>query len=269
MIFFTGAMSHPGHGTENLGAKTGVSRLGYQGPLWTDGPRSVIDKSELPKGAPSMNKPRLFQFWDQDPPPDEVVHLLETWEQDPDFIYQRFNTASAHAYIHAHLGGQASTAFGKCAVPAMQADLFRYAALLIEGGLYLDADTSRKGSFGPRLASTDRGLLMHRNGGFANSVIFVRLPCDPMIAKTLDIALTNIRTQSSNNVWEVTGPGIMRNLHKGTDTNALFNGFDVVPQYDLRTVVGFHRDLTYKSSKADWRYNLHFPELNLSIYHKE
>ena len=65
-----------------------------------------------------MIKPRLFQFWDQDPPPDEVVHLLETWEQDPDFSYQRFNRASAHAYIHAHLGGQASAAFGKCAVPA-------------------------------------------------------------------------------------------------------------------------------------------------------
>lgn len=196
----------------------------------------------------------LFQFWNTDTPPAEVATLMESWAADADFTYRRVTTETAAAYIAEHIGERALTAFRQCAIPAMQADFFRYCALWAEGGVYVDADTENGGGLSELIAPTDRGLLMNRQDRIANDFLFVRAPHDPLFRYCVDQAIENVENRVSNNVWKVTGPGIMTALHKSDP--AQFDGFTLRPASEIREVVIFRHKLDYKDSAEDWRKNL-------------
>src|SRR5687767_14781210 len=82
----------------------------------------------------------LFQYWDTGAPPPEVERLIETWRSDDAYLHRFYDERSAEEYIARHAGPRALEAFRLCAFGAMQADLFRYVALLAEGGIWMDAD---------------------------------------------------------------------------------------------------------------------------------
>lgn len=86
-------------------------------------------------------KLKLFQFWNREHAPDEVELLMESWAKDPEFDYHRFNKETADVFIEANFDRRTIEAYRKCGVPAMQADFFRYCALYVHGGAYVDADT--------------------------------------------------------------------------------------------------------------------------------
>ena len=211
----------------------------------------------------------LFQFWHDETPPEEVAVLLEAWERDPGFRHRRFDTETADAYIARHLGERARAAFRRCAVPAMQADLFRYCALFIEGGVYLDADSENRGGLAKVIAEVAKGLLASRRNGpqvkIINGFLFVRSPGDPLFERTIGIAIENIERRVSNNVWEVTGPGIMTGLYRDAATRSLFDGFDIRPNNRLGEAYAF-LTLPYKGTLDDWRVSVYFPDGGFTIF---
>lgn len=198
----------------------------------------------------------LFQFWDKIDPPAEVLDLMNSWAAEANFAYRRFDAASADSYIGANFGRRAQAAYRACAVPAMQADFFRYCALLNEGGVYLDADTNNGGGLGAFILGAERGMLMNRQTRIANDFLFVRRAGDPLFEKVLHQAIENIEKRISNNVWIVTGPGIMTAMHEDPTRRPWFDGFDIRPVQEVKTVVLFRNDLEYKKSADDWRSNL-------------
>lgn len=211
-----------------------------------------------------MRRP-LFQFWDEPAPPAEVAGLMAGWSGEPGFDYRRFDSASARALIAAHFGADTLAAYDRCAVPAMQADLFRYCALLVHGGLYMDADQERLGPLADWLAAHagPRGLLMQNGDNIANGVVYVCRPGDPLLAATLRVAEANIAAARSRCVWEVTGPGVMTLLAFLPEHRQLFEGFALMPRAAMRGVVGFPGGLAYKSGPKDWRRFMHAPDLSI------
>ncbi|WP_075223240.1 glycosyltransferase [Acuticoccus yangtzensis] len=203
-----------------------------------------------------MTACNLFQFWNTAVPPEEVATLMAGWQADPGFTYRRFTTETADAYIAEHLGVRAVAAFRRCAVPAMQADFFRYCALFMEGGVYVDADCENGGGLPAYIAKAGRGLLMMRQVRVANDFLFVRAARDPLFAKVIEQAIENIEKRVSNNVWAVTGPGIMTAFHRAAATRSWFDGFEMRPVQEVREIVHFRQKLEYKSSAEDWRSNL-------------
>lgn len=197
--------------------------------------------------------PNLFQFWDKPEPPEEVAVLMESWAADPDFTYRRFNAETADAYIAAHIGDRAAAAYRSCAVPAMQADFFRYCALYHEGGVWVDADSKNSGKLAAFIADAGRGMLMNREQRIANDFLFVRAPGDPLFEKVVAQAIENIENRTSQNVWMVTGPGIMTHMHLDPLRKPWFNGFEIRPAREVREIVVFCNDLAYKTSEDDWR----------------
>lgn len=197
----------------------------------------------------------LVQFWDTGLPPDEVVSLMTSWALDTSFAYEAFDATSAEALISTNLDAATLTAFRQCAVPAMQADLFRYCALLIRGGLYIDADAKNAGTLPDMLSrlASPRGALMTRHDRIANDFIFIQNPGDPLLARTVEIAVDNIGRRISNNVWAVTGPGIFTALYADAETRLLFDGLSILPVTEVRRHVLFRWDLEYKKGAADWR----------------
>ena len=196
---------------------------------------------------------RLVQYWHSATPPEEVAALIESWRRDPQLEHALFDREAAADFILHRYGARHRAAFDRCAVPAMQADFFRYCHLHAVGGAYVDADTENGGGLPALVGNASVGMLMRRHGNVANDFLFVREPGHPLFAEVIARAVENIEAARSNNVWEVTGPGIMTGLYNRSEAADLFAPFTFVPVEEVRRVVMFRWDLAYKSGQEDWR----------------
>ncbi len=196
---------------------------------------------------------KLVQFWDTPHPPAEVSALIESWRRDTDFEHRLFDAPAAATFILEHYGERHLAAFRRCAIPAMQADFFRYCHLHMCGGVYIDADTDNGGGLAAMIADAPTGVLMRRRGNIANDFMFVREPGNPLFADVIARVVANVEAARSNNVWEVTGPGIMTALHNGGEAVDLFAPFTIMPVEEVRRTVLFKWELAYKSGDNDWR----------------
>ena len=199
------------------------------------------------------NMINLFQFWNTPTAPKEVEDLLASWEADPAFNYRRFNTETAEQFIEKHFDDRTLKAFRKCKVPAMQADFFRYCALFVHGGVYVDADTKNSGRLPELLHGRKHGLLMTRETRVANDFLYVCDPHTDLYRMVIERAIENVEGEISNNVWMVTGPGIMTGFFHEPDEQYLLQPYDKEPARIVREYVLFQHDLKYKKSDDDWR----------------
>lgn len=84
-----------------------------------------------------------MQFWnDLTKLPEDVRECITTWSRwtTSGFAHRVFDTESATQFIGHSFGPNHARAFTRCYHPAMQADYFRLCYLLVEGGMYVDAD---------------------------------------------------------------------------------------------------------------------------------
>ncbi|MEM5518906.1 glycosyltransferase [Henriciella sp. AS95] len=181
---------------------------------------------------------------------------MSTWANESAFEYARFNSESAAEFIETHFDSRTLAAYRKCAIPAMQADFFRYCALWVHGGVYVDADTGNSGKLPELISGRKIGLLMTRQTRIANDFLFVRQPHAELYEKSVEQAVENVENEISNNVWMVTGPGIMTHMHEDPERSSIFEGYDMEPASLVRQYVLFRNDLEYKSGDQDWRKNL-------------
>ena len=198
-------------------------------------------------------KINIIQFWDKKALPEEINTLINSWREDINFSHSLYNRASASEFIRANFGKDAEDVFNICGIPAMQADFFRYCALFVFGGCYLDADTERLGRLSDLIDGRIGGLLMRRKENIANDFMFVSAPSSCLLEYCIEAATSNIKNRISNNVWEVTGPGIMTAAYQGLNREKLFYGFEFMPVQKVRLIVGFRHNLEYKKSMVDWR----------------
>jgi mannosyltransferase OCH1-like enzyme len=122
-----------------------------------------------------------------------------------------FDESAAAGLISERFTGRELAAFQSCALPAMQADYFRYCAVLALGGIYSDVDFSCARPLdwlldGPqlgRLFLTARASRLLMNGFFAFS-----RPGNPFLRLTLEVATKLIELRTDRKVGMVTGPGM-------------------------------------------------------------
>lgn len=201
---------------------------------------------------------KIFQYWNTKEVPKEVAKVMKSWKNHPNYRLQLYDFNRAKRFIKNNFSSKIFAAFKQCKLPAMQADFFRYCALYHFGGLYVDADIGlRDGKFESLkklLQSCENGLIMTREKAIANDVIFVRHAKSPLIKNVLDIAVSNIENRSSNNVWQVTGPGIMTKLYHNRvkDKFKLFEVFEIKSFKIIREIVNFKWDLKYKNGEGHW-----------------
>ena len=206
--------------------------------------------------SPTKDNPiKLFQFWDNPEPPNEVLKVMRTWKNHKGIRVHLFDEKKARQFIKRKLGEKVVKAFNTCAIPAMKADFFRYCALYVQGGIYVDADISLRKEmikeFRELLADCNDGIIMTREKAVANDFIFIKEANHPLIKKTLDKAIQNINDKKSNNVWEVTGPGIMTEFFIKANKE-LFDNFRMTSFKEIREIVEFKWKMSYKKGDGHW-----------------
>lgn len=144
--------------------------------------------------------------------------------------YRCFDRPAAALFIRENFGQRRQAAFDSCAVPAMQADYFRYCAILSAGGFYSDADTQCLASLEPLLPAGADAILFYmepfvpagvnealfRNAKLIqvmNGIFGFRRAGHPLMEALVEIATVNIERRISNSVWLTTGPAIVSALY--------------------------------------------------------
>jgi hypothetical protein len=229
----------------------------------------------------------IIQYWHADTPPDYIVELFETFvEHNPQQSHLVFSESAAERLIAERFGEREVTAFRMCAIPAMQADYFRYCAVLALGGIYSDADFRCAADI-RRLIPTGRYGRLFRGpkGNVMNGIFAFGAPGHPFLELALEIATVNIERRISDDVFFTTGPPIFTALaalyghgsfdallshlseseHRplvaaycdaigdyGRVTHA-FEGISIVPVSQWREFILPVERLPYQRSKTHWR----------------
>ncbi|MFK7993417.1 MAG: glycosyltransferase family 32 protein [Granulosicoccus sp.] len=194
----------------------------------------------------------LFQFWDSDIP-DEVAKLTQGVAAINSAVdYRLFDDISAAGFIREEFGADVLKLYDSCVIPAMRADLFRYCYLVKCGGFYIDADFPAVASIEPVIETDWQGCLYMRAKGLANGMMFFREAGHPLAEKILQKALDNMTRRTSNNVWEVTGPHVLREVYADQNNSGLFDGIHLMGEEEF---IGYFKpspNLGYKHDDSHW-----------------
>jgi hypothetical protein len=152
---------------------------------------------------------KLFQYWDTGAPPADVSVLVDGMRaHNPEMEHRLYDRDSAGWFIGKHLGAREKRAFEACAVPAMQSDYFRLCALLVKGGLYVDADLRSLRPLARLVEATPHGFMTISDGHLINGFLMVRGGGDPFLQACLRLCTLNIEAGDMPKVYTATGPGV-------------------------------------------------------------
>jgi Glycosyltransferase sugar-binding region containing DXD motif len=156
----------------------------------------------------------IVQYWHAEQPPDYIADLLQTFSDlNPDRRHRVFSAAEAEELIAERFTARELSAFRACAAPAMQADYFRYCAVLALGGIYSDADFRCVAALAPLIPAAGRGRLFRGpKGNVINGLFAFGSPGHPFLELALEVATANIERRLSDHVYFLTGPPIFMAL---------------------------------------------------------
>src|SRR5262245_47838054 len=149
----------------------------------------------------TVDAPPLVQYWHSESIPGYIEDLLATFrDHNPSMRHMVFNEGTATEFIARHYGERELRAFHACAVPAMQADYFRYCAVHVLGGTYVDVDFRCERPLDGLAEFDGMGQLFEReHGGIVNGIFIFTSPRHPVLSLALEIATANIEQRVSQN----------------------------------------------------------------------
>ena len=152
---------------------------------------------------------KLFQYWNNPVPPPEVAGWIAGFrDRNPDFEHRLFDEESAAGFIRERFGTREEAAFRACAVPAMQADYIRLCALLVHGGVWVDADNQSLRPLAELIARAPRSMVFSYLGLINNGFLWFREPGDAFLRACLALTIENIEARRFTTEFTSTGPGV-------------------------------------------------------------
>lgn len=198
----------------------------------------------------------LFQYWDKDSPPLDVVNLFELNKKATNGNYYIGNKNSFLENVSDYFTpSSARLIIDYCQHPSAQSDLYRWTELLIRGGIYLDAD-----------------MQLSHQSFFNNldpiSVIFpwaneLKYPCIcnwiiktepalPLLEMTL-VAIEKLIRDCPQRVehltmFDVTGPGILTHAFIETYLETGSSDYVFIDETSFHSAFMYGSNLAYKKS---------------------
>jgi mannosyltransferase OCH1-like enzyme len=172
----------------------------------------------------------------------------------PDWEIERFDNASALAFMTAHMPDEVVRAFRAASNPAMRADLFRLAWLLARGGVYADADDRCHMALDPLLRPGTELLLYLEDWASIGNNVMAATPGHAIIAAAMHQVAEAVLRGDRDFVWLCTGPALMTRTVAAAvaQERGMPCGVRLLRRWEMHRHVAMHAQLAYKGSKRHW-----------------
>lgn len=208
----------------------------------------------------------IVQGWFDSDLPADARPLIDAWSRlHPGWQHVLFDSDSAEQWLRRNLGPECARTFHR-AGPVAKSNLFRYAYLFAEGGVWSDIDDRPVASIDDLIEG--RGLVVLREslGAIGDNIIGV-VPGHPVLLAARDEAFRNERDGYTELQWLANGPGMFTRKVAGwiaKDAPDLPRDYFVVPGTRMINHLSVHEDLAYKATALAWDADIHrLPEGSL------
>lgn len=179
-------------------------------------------------------------------------HISRFRKKNPDYGYEFYDDARIERFLEQEYDVQTLELYQRLNIGAAKADFFRYAVLLKKGGVYLDIDSSIKGSLNNFIKPDDTAIISEEgNPGLYVQWALVYAANHPFLQRTMELVCDNIKhNRYPHDVHKMTGPTAY--------TNA------------INQCLAEHPDTPYRLLGVDYNGHLKFkyPLSKLSLYKK-
>jgi tetratricopeptide (TPR) repeat protein len=180
--------------------------------VWTSGaftPKPPAADEETAESISEVPR-RIFQYWDEAAPPEDIRDLMESWhEVNADYEYERFDDRAARRFIAQHFDQHVVFAYHRAGTPSAKSDLFRLAYLVQKGGVHADAFDRCTDAIDPLLPGNASLVLYRGELGLLTNGFMGAVPNHPVMRVALDQAVTSINRGDKDLLWLATGPGLI------------------------------------------------------------
>ena len=136
-------------------------------------------------------------------------------------------TDERETFIREHFPPEILEAYLQLQIGAAQADLWRLLVLQKYGGVYMDIDAHLVWPLHWSIPPEATELYLRIKTGEISNYFIASAPNNPKLQRLIDRVIQNIRERSSENVYNLTGPGVF---------NEVLGSEDVPTTYYLTTV---------------------------------
>ena len=163
-----------------------------------------------PKREPIVPR-RIMQTWKTRNLGARMREITRSWQKaNPDYAYSLYDDAECRALIERKFGARTLRAYDAIGAGAFKADLWRYCALYVHGGVYVDLDTLCIGSLDavldPGAALVVPVDLDTRN--LFNAFLAV-VPRHPVMLACVDRIVANVEREAEQTGFDFSGPGLL------------------------------------------------------------
>jgi mannosyltransferase OCH1-like enzyme len=133
----------------------------------------------------------------------------------PTFAYRFMVTAERDTFIRHSYPPTIYSTYRRLQIGAAQADYWRLLVLLTHGGVYMDIDAHLIWPLGWIIKESDSEVLLRTKTGEISNYFIASKPNNPILEDIARQVMINIETESSDNVYDITGPGVYNTVLRG------------------------------------------------------
>jgi len=150
----------------------------------------------------------IYQSWKTKDLPKEVEDLRKTYiDKNPGYELKLFDHDDMDEFIRSNFDKRIFEAYSKLSVGAGKSDFWRYCVLYINGGVYIDMDSTIEKSLDDLIHENDQCVISReKNPGKFVQWFLVFQRGHPILKEVIDICVQNINNKVSTDLVELTGP---------------------------------------------------------------
>lgn len=130
----------------------------------------------------------------------------------PTFEYRFMITEARAEFIQTNYSPEIFEAYSRLQIGASQADFWRILVLQKYGGVYLDIDAHAVWPLGYTIHPEHEELYIIRKNNELTNYFIASKPNNPNLQKLIEQMLTNIRENTIQGVYDMTGPGVFNSV---------------------------------------------------------
>jgi len=153
-------------------------------------------------------------LWQTNYTPDVTLSLYVNylWNRlmAPGHMYRFLDDAACHEYVRVNFPESVLRSYERLQVGAAKADFWRVLAVLNEGGVYMDLDAALCWPPCYFFRNGQKELLLRMGDGRLTNYCFAATAGHPLLQNISEQIQRNITDNTTDNVFEMTGPGVFQ-----------------------------------------------------------